>query len=117
MQDKMPDWLLKVMENLKTNPIMPIFANEVIVSSMVKAVKTKDGIEKEAQVVLVFIDLTNMQPVGKYVISLSTASGLVNALKTHLDNIQKEIKSKDIPKEVKTITPTVASDIDLSYIG
>ena len=117
MQEKRPDWLSKVMENLKTSPLQPIFSHEVIVSSMVKAVKTKNGIEKEAQVILVFVDLTNSQPIGKYVISLSTANGLVNALKVHLDNLQKEIKSKEVPKEVKTITPTVASERELSYIG
>ncbi len=117
MQEKMPDWLPKVMENLKTSHLQPIFSHEVIVSSMIKATKSKNGVEKEAQVILLFVDLTNLQPIGKYVISVSTATGLVNALKIHLDNLQKELKSKEVPKEVKTITPTVASERELSYIG
>ncbi len=116
MQEKMPEWLPKVMENLKNSQLQPIFSHEVIVSSMVKATKTKDGMEKEAQVILVFVDLTNLQPIGKYVMSVSTANGLVNALKVHLDNLQKQLKSKEMPKEIKTITPTTA-DKELSYIG
>ncbi|MEM7824965.1 MAG: hypothetical protein QXO27_03245 [Candidatus Aenigmatarchaeota archaeon] len=114
MQQKVPSWLPKVMENLKTSDLKPIFSHEVIVSSMVKATQTKDGVEKEAQVILVFVDLTNLQPTGKYVVSLSTAQGLVNALKTHLDNLEKQLTSKELPKE--SITPTTVSQ-DLSYIG
>jgi len=116
MVEKTPDWLLKVMENLKTSQLQPIFSHEIIISSMVKAVKTKDGTEKEAQVILVFVDMTNLQPIGKYVISVSTANGLVNALKVHLDNLQKQLKSKE-PKEVKAVTPTSAPEKELSYIG
>ena len=114
--EKMPDWLPKVMENLKTSQLQPIFSHEIIVSSMVKSVKTKDGVEKEAQIILVFVDLTNLQPVGKYVISLSTANGLTNALRTHLENLNKQMKSKEVPKEVEAVTPPSA-DKDLSYIG
>lgn len=114
MQQKVPEWLPKVMENLKASKLKPIFSHEVIVSSMVKATQTKEGMEKEAQVVLIFVDLTNLQPIGKYVVSISTAQGLVNALKTHLDNLQKQLKSKEIPKE--TVTPTTISK-ELSYIG
>lgn len=113
MQQKLPDWVSKVMENLKESKLQPIFSHEVIVSSMVKMVQTKGGTEKEAQVLLIFVDMTNFQPVGKYVVSVSTAQGLVDALKTHLDNLQKQLKSKEVPKE--TVTPTVSKE--LSYIG
>lgn len=116
MSEKMPEWLGKVMENMKTSQLKPIFSHEIIISSMVKAVKSKDGIEKEAQVILVFVDMTNLQPIGKYIISVSTANGLVNALKGHLENLQKQLKSKE-PKEMKAITPTSAPEKDLSYIG
>jgi hypothetical protein len=116
MSEKPPEWLMKVMENLKTSDLKPLFSHEIIVTSMVKAIKTKDGIEKEAQVILIFVDMTTMQPIGKYVVSVSTANGLVNALKGHLENLQKQLKSKE-PKEVKSVTPTSAYDKDLSYIG
>ena len=116
MGEKAPEWLLKVMENLKTSQLKPIFSHEVIVSSTVKAVKTKDGIEKEAQVILVFVDMTNSQPIGKYVVSVSTANGLINALKAHLDNLQKQLKSKEM-KALKAVTPASAPEQELSYIG
>ena len=114
MQQKVPEWLPKVIENLKTTKLKPIFSHEVIVSSMVKATQSKEGMDKEAQVILVFVDLTNLQPIGKYVVSLSTAQGLVNALKTHLDNLEKQLKSKEIPKQA--VTPTTVPE-ELSYIG
>lgn len=116
MAEKTPEWLLKVMENVKTSDLKPIFSHEIIISSMVKVVKSKDGPEKEAQVILVFVDMTNLKPVGKYVITLSTANGLANALRSHLDNLQKQLKSKEA-KGVKSITPTSTPEKELSYIG
>ena len=116
MSEKMPEWLAKVMENVKTSQLKPIFANEIIVSSMVKAVKSKDSTEKEAQVILMFVDMTTLQPIGKYVITVSTAHGLVNAMKGHLEGLEKQLKSKE-PKEVKAITPASSPEKELSYIG
>ena len=116
MPEKTPEWLVKVMENVKKSDLKPIFSHEIIISSMVKAIKSKDGTEKEAQVILVFVDMTNLQPIGKYVITVSTANGLVNALRGHLDNLQRQLKSKE-PKEMKAITPTSSPEKDLSYIG
>ena len=116
MNEKMPEWLSKVMENMKTSDLNPIFANEIIVSSMVKAVKSKDGVENEAQVILTFVDMTTLKPIGKYIVTVSTANGLVNALKNHLENLQKHLKSKE-PKEMKTLTPASSQEKELSYIG
>jgi hypothetical protein len=116
MSEKPPEWLQKALENIRNSDEKPIFSHEIIVSSMVKAVKTKNGIEKEAQLVLVFVDMTNLKPVGKYVITLSTANGLIGAVKNQLDNIEKELKSKDM-KEIKNVAPTASSEKDLSYIG
>jgi hypothetical protein len=115
MPEKAPEWLTKVLENSRTSELKPIFANEIIISSMVKAVKSKDGIEKEAQIILMFVDMTNLQPIGKFIITVSTANGLVNALRGHLENLDKELKSKE-PREVKSVTPTSSPD-KLSYIG
>src|SRR4030042_3157591 len=115
MPEKAPEWLAKVLENAKTSELKPIFSHEIIISSMVKAIKTKDGLEKEAQIILMFVDMTNLQPVGKFVITVSTANGLVNALKGHLENLEKGLKSKE-PMEVKSVTPT-SSEKKLSYIG
>ena len=112
----MPEWLAKVMENVKTSQLKPIFANEIIVSSMVKAVKTKSGVEKEAQVILLFVDMTTLQPIGKFVVTVSTANGLVNALRSHLEGLDKQLKSKE-PKGVKAITPASSPEKELSYIG
>jgi hypothetical protein len=115
MPEKAPEWLTKVLENARSADLKPIFSHEIIISSTVKAVKTKDGLEKEALVVLTFVDMTNLQPVGKFIITVSTANGLVNALKGHLENLEKELNSKE-PTEVKSVTPTSQPD-KLSYIG
>lgn len=118
-EKKIPEWIQKVVQNLNESKLQPIFANEVLVSGMVKGTKDKDGnVTKEANVMMVFVDMTNLQPIGKYVVSVSTASGLINALRTQLDQLEKQIQEKELLKEPEQqkITPASGSE-DLTYIG
>ena len=114
MTNEMPEWIKKVMENLKDSEVKPIFSDEVVVAGIVKGMRTQRGIEKEGHINLIFVDRTNLQPIGRYVLSLSTASGLINALKAQVERVNQQLKKKEIPEKV---TPSSTEEAKLSYIG
>lgn len=95
---EIPSWLKKVQENIMKSDIKPIFADEALVMGSIKASKTKKGIKKEANIRIVFIDMSNLKPIVKVVLSFSTAQGLVNALNSQIQKIKKELESKAIKK-------------------
>jgi hypothetical protein len=107
---EVPEWLKKVQENIAKSDLKPLFADEALVMGSVKASRTKEGIKKEANIRIVFIDMTNLKPIAKIVLSFTTAQGLVNALNSQIEKISQELKSKEVKKEVKT-------EGMLTYIG
>jgi hypothetical protein len=106
---EIPGWLKKVQENVAKSDIKPLFADEALVMGTIKASRTKEGIKKEANIRIAFIDMSNLKPIAKIVLSFTTAKGLVNALKSQIVKIEKELKSRE-RKEVKR-------EPFLTYIG
>jgi hypothetical protein len=94
----------------KTN-IKPIFADEAAVIVKLKASKNQKGeIEKEGQIGIIFIDMMKQKPVGEFVITRITAKALSTVLLQNIGTLEKELKSKEMPKAppIKTTTDTSA---------
>ncbi len=94
----------------KTN-IKPIFADEVAVVVKLKASKSDDGkIEKEGQIGIIFLDMMKQRPIGEFVIARTTAKALSTVLLQNIATLEKELKSKELPKapSIKTTTDTTA---------
>jgi hypothetical protein len=87
----------------------PIFADEVAVIIKLKASKNQKGdIEKEGQIGIIFIDMMKRKPVGEFVLARTTAKALSNVLLQNITTLEKELKSKDMPKAppIQTTTDT-----------
>ncbi len=94
----------------KTN-IKPYFADEVAVIIKLKASKGPKGeIEKEGQIGIIFLDMMKQKPIGEYVITRTTAKALSTVLLQNIATLEKELKSKELPKSppIKTTTDTTA---------
>lgn len=83
---------------------IPVFADEVIVASKIKAFKKEgDGkhVEKEGNIELIFLDQLSQPPkaISRIVISKSTAKGLFNILGENLEKMEKDLKDKSMPKQ------------------
>jgi hypothetical protein len=109
---EMPEWVKHVQENIAHSNIKPMFADEALVMGSMKVRKDEKGkMKKEGMMRVVFVDMTNMQPIASIAISISTAHGLINALSGQLKKIEEDLASKDLPKKPKT------PDASLTYIG
>jgi len=99
-----PQVMEKMRENLQASDLAPIFADEVVILRNLKTHKDEKGkLEKEGHVALVFVDMMNQRPIGKFILSLSTASQLQRILAHEVGEIKKDLKRKTMPKEKKTI--------------
>jgi len=109
---EVPEWVKRVQENIARSEIKPMFADEALVMGSMKVRKDENGkMKKEGMMRVVFVDMTNMQPVASVAITISTAHGLVNALSGQLKKIEEDMASKDLPKKPKV------PDASLTYIG
>lgn len=89
----------------------PIFADDVALIIRVKAAKSEKGdIEKEGQMMLVFIDMIKSQALGEFVISKNTAKSLVKLLSDNIVTLEKQLLDKSIPKK-----PELKTTADTSY--
>ncbi len=94
----------------KTN-IRPIFADEVAVVIKLKASKNQKGeAEKEGLISIIFLDMMKQKPIGEFVVSRTTAKALSSVLSQNIITLEKELKSKEMPKApaIKTTTDTSA---------
>lgn len=99
--------------NLSKAKTKPVFADEIAIAVKVKAFKNhKNIVEKEGLLELIFIDSVKQQVTGEFVISRFTAKGLIGALNQTIEQLEKELANKDMPKqpEIKTASG------DSSYI-
>jgi hypothetical protein len=87
----------KLQENLSKSDIKPLFADEVIVITPVRAIKEKKTVKKEGHVVFVFMDMLSQQPIAKIVLSKTTAQSFNKILGNVLVKLEKDLKSKDMP--------------------
>ena len=81
-------------EILKRSETKPIFADEVIVVTPMKAVKRGKRTRKEGHVVLFFIDMLMKRAIAQIVLSPSTAYSLKEVLDKVLSNYERELKRK-----------------------
>jgi hypothetical protein len=88
----------KVQENITKSDIKPLFADDVVVITPVKATKNGKKVKKEAHVVFIFMDMLSQQPVSKVVISKTTAESLKNVLAKVLAKLDSDLKSNEMPK-------------------
>ena len=91
------------------------FADEVLISANVKARKIKKNIDKEGFVRLLFLNMTNHEPVSEIVLSRFTAERLLFSLKDALGKLEKEMKSKKMPSK-KVFKPS-KKKTSLNYMG
>ena len=91
----------------------PMFADEVVVGMMVKAVKRGEEIKKDAYIRLGFVDMTKRQVFSEIVLSPLTAHALVRILEENLKKLEEELSSKEMPKQPVTTRKTE----ELTYIG
>ena len=93
-------------QQINFNPsIKPIFADEVAVALKINAAKDKKGdIQKDGQIEIIFIDVMTHQAVGAFVITRNTAKSVIKILAQNIEALEKELKSKEMPKqpEIKT---------------
>lgn len=83
----------------------PIFADEVALAIKVKATKNdKNEVEKEGQVVFIFLDVMKQQALGEFVLSRFTAKALLSVLSENLKILEKQLSDKSMPKppEIRT---------------
>jgi hypothetical protein len=92
----------------------PLFADEVIVGTIIKGAKTKEGeMEKDGYIRLGFIDMAKRQVFAEIVLSPITAKALVKILDENLKKLENELKSKELPKAPMEVAKTE----ELTYIG
>jgi len=92
--------------NIANSKLQPIYADNTAIAVKMKMSKNEKGdVEKEGQIELIFIDMLTQQPIGEFVIGRLTAKELITGLTQNLANLEKELKSKDIPKPPE-IKPT-----------
>jgi hypothetical protein len=93
-----PQVMEKMKQNVLTSDIKPVYADEVLIMRNIKTHRNEKGkIEKEGHVALVFIDMMNQRPVGKYILSLSTAAQLQGILAREVKEIKRDLKRKNLP--------------------
>ncbi len=94
--------------------VVPTFADEVMVGTVVKANKEGDDVRKEGQVRLNFIDMFRRQSVAEIVISPLTAKNLVKILEENVRKLESDLKSKEMPEQQKIEEKSTDA---ISYIG
>jgi len=104
----------KIQENLIKSDIKPLFADDVVVVTPVKAIKEGNKLKKEGHIVFIFVDMLNQQPIAKIVLSKTTAESFKKILTKVLIKLDKDLKSSELPK---TIISDQAKTESTKYIG
>jgi hypothetical protein len=101
-------------ERIKLKSVsIPVFADEVIVGRVVKAVKEGEEIKKDGYIRIGFIDMTKGQIFSEIVLSPLTAKAMIKILNENLAALEEEMKSKELPKKPLETKGTE----ELTYIG
>lgn len=92
----------------------PLFAHDVLLSTIYKTHKTKRGkIKKEAHTELIFIDIISKQAVARIALPFNVINILPKLFSDNIKKIKKELKSKEIPKKEKV----EIKSSNASYLG
>ncbi len=89
--------------DLNLSNTVPLFAHDVVISTVTKAVKGEDGkIRKEVFNELVFIDSLRQAAITRIVLPQSSFEGLPKMIEDTIKKNKKEMKNKEMPKESKS---------------
>lgn len=89
------------------------FAHDVVITATIRAKKTKRGtIKKEIFPELIFIDSTGKRIVSRITIPFETLKTLSEIMNNNLKEFDKQLKSKDLPKQPKIETKSTST-----YLG
>ena len=97
--------------------IRPLFADEVLVASKIKAFKQGEKkIAKEGNVELIFVDQLSQPPraISRVVVTMHTAESLLKILGDNLNKMEKDLKDKSVPKQVQM---EVKKEREKNYLG
>ncbi len=99
---------------IKLGSARPLFAHDVMISTIYKTSKTKKGnIKKEAHTELLFIDLLSKQAVARIVLPSNVLKVLPQLLNDNFKKVKKELKNKEMPKKEKV----EINSTNASYLG
>jgi len=90
-------------EILKRSKTKPMFADEVIVVTPMKAIKRGKQTKKEGHVVLFFVDMLLKRAIAQIVLSPYTAYSLKEVLERVLSNYERELKRRGGMKKQKSV--------------
>ncbi len=92
----------------------PVFAHDVVISTIYKTNKTKKGtIKKEAHPELLFVDVIGKQAVARVALPFTVLEVLPQLLTDNIQKIKKELKSKEMPEKQKVEIEST----NASYLG
>lgn len=103
------DWMTgeQLNANIANTKLQAVFVDNTAIAARVKAAKvSKDKVEKEGQIEIIFLDMLTQQPVGRFVMGRLTAKELITGLVQNLSKLEKEVASKEMPKQQSPIEPT-----------
>lgn len=103
----------QIQVDLGSENCRPIFADEVVVMTMLKQRKEDTKLQKEGTVGLVFVDTPAKKALGRIILSRLTAKGLAQALNQSLAKMDSDVEGA---QEIK-IETTSSQNIDPGYIG
>ena len=92
----------------------PIFAHDIVISTVYKTNKTKRGkIKKEAHPELLFVDIISKQAVARIALPFTVLEVLPQLFSDNIKKIKKELKSEEMPKKQKIEIEST----NASYLG
>lgn len=90
--------------------VPPLFAHDVIMSTITRARKTKKGnTVKETYTELIFIDIVRKAALARIVLPTNVLEEIPKMIEENLKKIRKDLKNKEMPKEQKIETKTKGS--------
>lgn len=97
-----PQMMSKLKQNIQSSELDPVFADEVLIMRNIKIHKESKDFKKEGHIALLFVDMMNARPTGKFILSLTTASQLHAVLGKEIEAMKKDLKSKFVPEKAKS---------------
>lgn len=104
--------------NVDVSKTVPLFADEVVVASKIKAFKDdKNRVEKEGNIELIFLDQLSNPPraISRVVVSRVTAKSLLKVLNENVQKLEKDLKDRNMPKMPVRVEAPKHSEKD--YLG
>lgn len=86
--------------NIANSDLKPIFADGTAIVMRVKTFKNPENgeLEKDGHIEIVFLDMMKRKPIGEFVIGKNSAKELIDGLSQNIANLERELKSKELPK-------------------